>query len=145
MDIEVTQVTVNRNLTDFQILGQTKPYQVEGSLEIEGSAIVTNFTSDEMEDITDKSLTLYAEYGDDSYLLKDCRITGYNLSATAGSPMQSTVDFVASDMETPAFKKIKFKDGERKVDYKYYSKVKDQDLNKMTYKEFRDKVMVEEL
>ncbi len=73
-------------------------------------------------------------------------ITDLGFSATKGSPMDINVGLTASSYDIATIE-IDFKDGEYEINYGDYHTIKEEYGNPedMTYNEFNDKVMVENL
>ena len=89
----------------------------------------------------------------EDYLLKNCQITSFDISTSPNGSYTSTIDIIAEDY-SPAIIDIEFKDGIRKIPYRHYFNQVDyldyDEHNKskfkgMTYEEFMDRVMVDEL
>jgi len=146
MNIKVETLNIEKPIKDlYSILGDR--HTIDLPTEITGTAKLTGDSVDDLDKITreGKPLTLYAELENQSYILKNCRVTGYDVCMTTSGPIESTIDFVADEAVSPGYVKVKFKDVEVKVDYKHYSQLEGENFNSMTYEEFKDKVMVEEL
>jgi len=146
MNIKVETLHIEKPTKDlYSILGYK--HTIDLPTEINGTARLIHDPQLDFDKLTnnEEPLTLYADLKGDSYLLKNCRITGYDVTMTSGGPIESTFDFVAEDAVSPAYVKVKFRDVEVEVDYKHYSKLEGEDFESMTYSDFKDKVMVEEL
>lgn len=148
MKLETTKLDINRNKHLQWQIGNPNPIQNDGYLEITGEAKLTDGDLIEVHNTMDnsKSIELYGKSKDDWYILKDCLITGFNYTTDANGKIEASVDFKAGAYE-PAYKDITFKDGKVKVSYKDYLSVKDDidNFEDITYEEFLDRVMVEEL
>jgi len=123
-------------------------YELEnkfGVKEINGEATLISDNFSDFDNLLNKlySIDLIADDNENQYILKDCVITGYDVSiGDADSIVENTVAFKAKNL-----KPIIFKDGRHKITQEDYDKVKEDisNLEDITYEEFMDRVMVEEL
>ena len=98
----------------------------------------------------DKKLELYAaDNNGDYYLVKDCVVTNFSYGTNSNNEIVSSIEFRGRGIEDGIIK-INFKDIKSlEVPYKHYARYlennKKEHLAEITYGEFKDIVMVEEL
>ena len=80
-------------------------------------------------------------------MFKDCFIKSFDLSIGTDSSMDSSIEVGASDYVPSEFE-AEFKDCKETIKYNDYSKlgkISVKDLKDITYEEYKDRIMVEEL
>jgi hypothetical protein len=153
MKVISTSVTVNPNTVEYQIyqiIGQTSVFmpgmkEVTGKIDIEFDSV---YEASKFVKKPEVPITSFNN-NSDWYILKDATVTGYNMSTKSDGTLECSVDLMASDISYQTYKDVKFKGRKKKikVNYKDYSIIKETYGNPedMTLKEFKDKVMVENI
>lgn len=80
------------------------------------------------------------------WLLKDCVVCGMDVEVPSSGPSSASLDIIVEKVE-PAFTEVIFTNGKKKVLVKDYDMVKNNygDPTKMSYEEFKEKIMIDEL
>ena len=140
----VDKVNINQNnQTIYTTLG--KPTVVAGMKEITAKAHLEYTDDINMKELIE--MNPIKEIETDNYILKDCQITGYDISiGDADGITECSIDFTINSVDE--IKEITLKDGTiTKVKQSIYSQI-EKDYGKpeeMTYDKLKDCLMVEEL
>ena len=143
----VSEISVNRNVVEQELVGETGNYFTEGDKEVTAKLTCEISNSTNLGDLGTTVPYLKIMGNNKYYLLIDVLVSGYDINVNNNGPMIAEVDIVAKDIIMYENFDVEFKDGTIEVDPWDYFKIKDNfyDPEKMTFNEFKKCLVVEAL